>query len=142
MESLDTVDPWELARIITEAKKLAIGFRRLIRPPAGHYRTGGRVRGGPPARPSPGRGQARRLRRVTRRQHENPDQGPLHITRPRVGSGSASSGARKQWDTVALVLLDSDFEPTAIYEARRPNILEAEAHTSYLRTRPDEGFVR
>ena len=32
---------------------------------------------------------------------------------------------KKDWDGVLLVLLDSDFEPTAIYEARRPEICEA-----------------
>ena len=31
----------------------------------------------------------------------------------------------KEWDGVILVLLDSDFEPTEIYEARRREIIEA-----------------
>jgi hypothetical protein len=32
---------------------------------------------------------------------------------------------KAEWDGVLLVLLDSDFEPTAIYEAQRPEIVEA-----------------
>jgi len=31
----------------------------------------------------------------------------------------------REWDAVLLVLLDPDLEPTAIYEARRPEIKEA-----------------
>ena len=32
---------------------------------------------------------------------------------------------KKEWDGVILVLLDADFEPTEIYEARRHEIIEA-----------------
>jgi hypothetical protein len=41
------------------------------------------------------------------------------------GQRLGSIDIKKEWDAVLLVLLDEDFEATAIYEAERPAVIEA-----------------
>lgn len=125
MESQDTVDPRELARIITEAKKLAIGYRRLTGRPLGIT--------GEVAEYEATRLLGLRLAVVRQEGFDavRADGTRIQI-KGRCISDKSARGQRlgviqreKEWDAVILVLLDGNFEPTAIYEARRPDILEA-----------------
>ena len=125
MESGNTVGLRELAQIITEAKKLAIRYRRLTGRPLGIT---GEVAEYEAAR-------LLDLRLAVVRQ-EGFDAVRKDGTRVQIKGrcilDKSSRGQQlgvirreKEWDTVVLVLLDGDFEPTAIYEAGRPEILEA-----------------
>ncbi len=125
MESRDTVDPRELGRIITEAKKLAIAYRRLTGRPLGIT--------GEVAEYEAARLLGLHLAVVRQAGFDALREDGTRIQiKGRCILDKSARGQRlgviqreKEWDAVVLVLLDGDFEPTAIYEARRPEILEA-----------------
>ncbi len=47
------------------------------------------------------------------------------VTIPKGGQRLGSINLRKPWDAVLLVMLDKNFEPTAIYEASRLRVTKA-----------------
>lgn len=47
------------------------------------------------------------------------------VINPKGGQRMGSISLKKPWDAVLLVMLDDDFEPTAIYEANRHRVSKA-----------------
>lgn len=47
------------------------------------------------------------------------------VIKPKAGQRMGAINLKKPWDAVLLVMLDKDFEPTAIYEASRRRVTKA-----------------
>lgn len=65
------------------------------------------------------------VRRVNGRVDRLQIKGRCVLSNGKTGQRIGSIRIDTEWDAVLLVLLNEDFEATAIYEARRPDVVEA-----------------
>lgn len=124
-DTATAIDPSAIARIITEAKKLAIEYRTLTGRPLGIT--------GEIAEYEAAKLLNLRLAAVRQAGYDalRADGTKLQI-KARCIQGPCKPGERlgsikleREWDAVLLVLLDADFEPLEIHEASRPAITDA-----------------
>jgi hypothetical protein len=125
METHATIDPRELARIIAQAKKLAIQNRQLTGRPLGIT---GEVAEYEAARLLNLRLAAVRqvgFDAIRKDGTKLQIKGRCILDKTKSGQRLGSIKLEKEWDAVLLVILDGSFEPIAIYEAQRPAITDA-----------------
>jgi hypothetical protein len=125
MHPPESVDLEQLARVILEAKRLAIGYRRLTGRPLGIT--------GEVAEYEAARLLGLRLAVILQSGYDaTQDDGTklqikarciLNDSKPSQQVGGIKLD--KEWDAVLLVILDEDFEPVTIHEAQRPAITAA-----------------